>query len=91
MKKTAALIIIIASVGMCSCKKSYSCECTTTVTFPGKEPHQSSDVQQLSQKTTKKQAEAICKTSEAELTEHLQQQLSNSSITVASSAACNVK
>lgn len=91
MKKAAALIMIILSFGFLSCKKSYSCACTTTVTFPGKAPYETSNVQALSQKSTKKQAGSVCKASEAQLNDHFQQQLKDPSMNIASASTCTVK
>ena len=91
MKKAAALIIIFLSFGFLSCKKSYSCACTTTVTFPGKAPYESSNVQFLGQKSTKKQAESVCRASEAQLNDHFQQQLKDPSANIGSTSVCTIK
>ena len=91
MKKTLLICILGISAGLYSCKKSYSCECTSTITFNGLPPYTSTSTEPISQKATMKQAKSICAATEAQLTEHLQQQLADPKVSSVSSAECTVK
>jgi hypothetical protein len=65
MKSKIFLVIIIAMVLVCaSCRKTYTCECTTTISVPtgfGSFPIPAqSEKKAYGSKMTKKQAEANC-------------------------------
>lgn len=53
-----------------SCKKQYSCQCSTTFEKPGYYPYTVSSVEPIDTKTTKKRAEQICAHSEKQLNEN---------------------
>lgn len=50
-----------------SCKKQYSCQCSTTIETPGYYPYTQSVVTPIDKKTTKKRAEVICAQTEKQL------------------------
>jgi hypothetical protein len=91
MKKIKFLIAVIFCTGFMSCKKSYTCDCTTTVTFAGQDPHESKASEPIGQKTSNAQAVAICKATEAELNAQFKQQLADPNVSSTSSAECAVK
>jgi hypothetical protein len=50
-----------------SCKKQYSCQCSSTYEKPGYYPYTVSSVKPIDKKTTKKRAEQICAHSEKQI------------------------
>ncbi len=69
MKKLVLSALVIASMSVVtSCKKSYSCECTTrAVTLNGDIINPSTKVVALSEKMKEKQADASCKQTEDQM------------------------
>lgn len=53
-----------------SCKKQYSCVCSTTFQKPGYSDYTVSSVEKNNTKTTKKTAEQICSQTEQQLTKN---------------------
>jgi phage-related tail protein len=60
MKKIVLLIAAIASLGFASCKKAYTCECTTTITSGSFSDSYLSSAKEYSKKMSKKQAQSAC-------------------------------
>lgn len=68
MKALSALVIFIIGCSFfVSCKKQYSCICTTTFDKPGYYPYTVSSKEPINSKTTRKRAEEICTHSEKQL------------------------
>ena len=67
LKKSILFLIITTSIGIVSCKKKYSCLCSTTYTEAGYSPYTVSSTKELDSKTTKKTAERICAQTEKQL------------------------
>ena len=71
MKKVGLLIAVFAVSGITmSCKKSYSCSCTTTFTVTGSDPQSSTRLEPLTEKMTKKQAKAACAQAEKQMNDN---------------------
>ncbi|MBI3520908.1 MAG: hypothetical protein HY062_16335 [Bacteroidetes bacterium] len=68
MKKCVLLAFLMAGLGFASCKKTYSCQCSTTLSKTGYDPYTVSSVEKNDIKTTKKTAEKICAQTEKQLT-----------------------
>jgi len=88
--KTIAYITALLCV-LTGCKKSYTCDCTTTVTFSNHEPYQSKSSEPIGQKTTLSQAQAICRSAEEQLNDHFSQQLADPKVSSTSTANCAVQ
>lgn len=68
MKSYYTLVIFIIGCSFfASCKKQYSCQCSTTFDEPGYYPYTVSSNEPIDSKTTKKRAEQICSHSENQL------------------------
>ncbi len=68
MKKHYFFIVLIAAgLFNYSCKKQYSCQCSTTIQSPGYYPYTVSSLKAIDSKTTKKRAQQICSHSEKQL------------------------
>ena len=52
--------MIFLAAGTFSCKKNYTCDCTTTWTYSGGTEVNKNSSKEYSSKLTKKQAEATC-------------------------------
>ncbi|PBQ31869.1 hypothetical protein CNR22_08830 [Sphingobacteriaceae bacterium] len=59
MKKIITLLVF-ASPGLISCKKTYVCECTTSSNYTGTTDYNKSSAKTYGSKMTKKQATAAC-------------------------------
>lgn len=71
MKKLHLLMaLVLTGLFFTSCKKQYSCQCTTTIHSPGYSPYTVSSVTKINSKTTKKRAAQICAHSEKQLNEN---------------------
>lgn len=86
MKKIILLpllgIIIISS----SCRKNYSCACTTNLSQPGSFPYQTATVQKIDGRVSKKKATKIC-TNTASQMEANTRLIFNDDVTVATSCS----
>lgn len=51
-----------------SCRKQYSCQCSTTYEKPGYYPYTVSSIEPIDKKTTKKRANVICAHAEKQIT-----------------------
>lgn len=61
MKNITLLVAALVLIGFSSCKKAYSCECTTTLNYVGTTPDTyGSKTTTYSEKMTKKQAQSAC-------------------------------
>jgi hypothetical protein len=69
-KKYFLLSILSISLFFISCKKQYSCQCSTILTKTGYSPYTVSSVEKIDSKTTKKTAEQICVQSEKQITKN---------------------
>lgn len=67
MIKKHLIIVILVCIGLYSCKKEYSCQCSTTYGKTGYNSYTVSSVQQIDKKTTKKTAERICAQAEKQI------------------------
>ena len=67
MKKTILLTIIAIAATFTSCKKSYSCECTSSFTETGYGTYSETTIDAYSEKMKEKQAIAACKETESKL------------------------
>ena len=65
MKKTILLFVAIAGLAMTSCKKDYTCECTTSSTVPG---YTSSTMKATIKDVSKKTAKDVCNKTTSEST-----------------------
>lgn len=65
--KSILFFIITISLCLGSCKKKYSCLCSTTFTATGYSPYTVSSTKELDSKTSKKTAERICSQTEKQL------------------------
>ena len=54
------ILLFLFSLFICACKKNYNCRCSTTVIQGYTQDYYVSKTKPISQKTTKKQAKAIC-------------------------------
>ena len=54
------LIVAVFSLGIVSCKKTYTCECTTSSNYAGITENNKSSASNYSTKMTKKQAQSAC-------------------------------
>lgn len=61
MKKNLIIISSIFIVALSSCKKDYSCTCTTKLSQPGLLPYQTATAVNIDKKNSHKKAEKICK------------------------------
>lgn len=69
-KNYFSLAAIIVCISLGSCKKQYSCQCSTTYSKAGYYDYTVSSVEKINTKTTKRRAEAICAHSEKQLNEN---------------------
>ncbi|MBK8367991.1 MAG: hypothetical protein IPL10_11360 [Bacteroidetes bacterium] len=60
MKKLILLPFLTLIFVSSSCRKNYSCTCTTNLTEPGYVPYQTATVQKIDGNVTKKKATKIC-------------------------------
>jgi len=61
MKKLTILAVAVLAFAATSCKKAYTCSCTTTFNYSGFSPDTyKDDSEEYSKKMTKKTAEAAC-------------------------------
>lgn len=61
MKKNIFIISSLILIGLSSCKKSYSCQCTTTITAQGSpSENYPTTSKTYSEKMTEKQAKSAC-------------------------------
>lgn len=60
MKKNIILSCLIIIFISSSCRKNYSCTCTTNLTEPGLLPYQTATVQKIEGRVSKKKATKIC-------------------------------
>jgi hypothetical protein len=60
MKKILIISSLISLLISSSCKKNYSCACTTKLTQNGLLPYQTATVQDVKKNTSKKKAAKIC-------------------------------
>ena len=67
MKSHILLALLLVGIVFTSCKKQYSCQCSTTVTKTGYYPYTVSSIEKIDSKTTKKTAEKICTQSEKQI------------------------
>jgi hypothetical protein len=68
MKKITILAVAALAISFASCKKSYTCACTTTLNFSGSTPSTyKDDATSYSKKMNKKTAEAACDNKKASL------------------------
>jgi hypothetical protein len=67
MKKLLLLAFLSVTLLFASCKKQYSCQCSTTFEKPGYYPYTASSVEPINQKTSKKRAEKICAHAEKQM------------------------
>lgn len=67
MKKTTLLLLIATAATYSSCKKSYSCECTSSFTETGYGTYSETTIDTYSEKMKEKQAKAACKETESKL------------------------
>lgn len=71
MKKRFILLsIALTGLFFASCKKQYSCQCSSTFEKSGYYPYTVSSIEPIDSKTTKKRAEQICAHSEKQLNEN---------------------
>lgn len=70
LKKSLILSCILISLFSISCKKKYSCLCSTSFTETGYSPYTVSSTQEIDSKTTKKTAERICSQTEKQLSKN---------------------
>lgn len=71
-----------------SCKKQYSCQCSSTFEKPGYYPYTVSSVEPINKKTTKKRATQICAHAEKQmLNNNMDYKSGNETLTV----SCAVK
>lgn len=66
-KKNSFLLACCALTFLISCKKQYSCQCSSTYEKPGYYPYTVSSVEPINKKTTKKRAEQICAHAEKQI------------------------
>lgn len=67
MKTNLIILVILFVTGISSCKKTYKCSCTTTLSQPGYYPYQTVSLQNIDKKKTKKKATEICKNTSNQL------------------------
>jgi hypothetical protein len=67
MKKVLLFAVLSSILLFASCKKQYSCQCSTTFERSGYYPYTVSSVEPITQKTTKKRAEQICAHAEKQM------------------------
>jgi len=60
MKKITILALALVAISFASCKKEYTCACTTTISYSGGNDLYKDDAQPYSKKMSKKTAEAAC-------------------------------
>lgn len=60
MKKITILAVALLAISFASCKKEYTCACTTTLSYTGGKDDYKDDAQAYSKKMSKKTAEAAC-------------------------------
>ncbi|MES2760785.1 MAG: hypothetical protein V4677_01210 [Bacteroidota bacterium] len=60
MKKHIIFSFFISVLILSSCKKSYTCACTTNITEPGYVPYQTATVEEVKKNTSKKKATQTC-------------------------------
>jgi hypothetical protein len=60
MKKHIILVFFFSILIFSSCKKSYTCACTTNITEPGYVPYQTATVEEVKKNTSKKKATLTC-------------------------------
>ncbi|MES2568387.1 MAG: hypothetical protein V4565_16045 [Bacteroidota bacterium] len=70
MKSIYFPIVLTAGLFVISCKKQYSCQCSTTFESPGNYPFTVSSVEAIDKKTTRRRAGQICSNSEKQLHEN---------------------
>ncbi len=67
MTKKLLLFVLFSGLFFASCKKQYSCQCSTTYQEPGYNSYTASTVVKIDKKTSKKRAEQICAHSEKQM------------------------
>ncbi len=67
IKHLTQLSIVFLLILGTSCKKQYSCQCSTTFEKPGYYPYTVSSVEPITKKTTKKRASQICAHAEKQI------------------------
>jgi hypothetical protein len=70
MKKITILAVAALAISLASCKKSYTCACTTTINFNGStisNAYYKDDATSYSKKMNKKTAQAACDNKKASL------------------------
>ena len=60
MRKFILLPILAIIISLNSCRKNYSCACTTNLSQPGSFPYQTATVQKIEGRVSKKKAAKIC-------------------------------
>jgi hypothetical protein len=88
MKKQLLLVTCLSGLLFSSCRKHYSCQCSTSFDKTGYNTYTVSSIEKIDSKTTKKTAEKICSQSEKQLKQNDADYISgNEKITV----SCAVK
>ncbi|MCE3229521.1 MAG: hypothetical protein K0S32_4072 [Bacteroidetes bacterium] len=85
MKKISLLALIIGATFMVSCKKEYTCECTSKVTWSEAGSSSTKEVTQketFSEKMKEKQAKSACSTVGAQTKKHVEEQVKDAYATV---------
>jgi hypothetical protein len=67
MKNLLLFALLSMALLFASCKKQYSCQCSTTFERDGYYPYTVSSVEPIDQKTSKKRAEQICANAEKQM------------------------
>ncbi len=67
MKKNILLPCLAIIFILSSCRKNYSCACTTNLTEPGYVPYQTATVQKIEGRVSKKKATKICKSTASQM------------------------
>ena len=70
MKKIIIIFAAVLTSGIISCKKQYSCQCSTTFSSPNYSPYTVSSVENIDKKTTKKRATQICSHAEKQMADN---------------------
>jgi hypothetical protein len=88
LKKHFTLSVLLICLSFVSCKKQYSCQCSTTYNKPGSYNYTVSSIEKIDSKTTKKRAEQICAHTEKQLHKN---SLDYKSVSETLTTSCTVK